>query len=66
LQNVKGLRGLEIGAPLTGYSVEAIAALTQLEELGLPQEPVIYTQLPGRWEDFHRVARYLRNGWRQN
>ena len=32
LQHVKRLRGLEIQAPLTGYSVEAIAALTQLEE----------------------------------
>ena len=41
LQHVKGLRGLEIGAPLTGYSLEAIAALTQLEELGLPQELTI-------------------------
>ena len=41
LQHVKRLRGLEIQAPLTGYSVEAIAALTQLEELGLPQELTI-------------------------
>jgi len=41
LETVKGLVGLEIGAPLKGRDLEAIARLPNLERLSLPQDLTI-------------------------
>jgi hypothetical protein len=41
LDHVNGLRGLEIHGPLTGFGIDRIGELTQLEELTLPAELTI-------------------------